>query len=76
MNEKLKPFNREILIMQGECLDVFKDLINQFQLKISIHTKKAACSLTYKRDLKLKSFSKTITLDGMNIKEMVLKGHQ
>ena len=73
MNEKLKPFNREVLIMQGECLDVFKDLINQSQVKNIYSYQESGIPLTYKRDLKLKSFSKTITLDGMNIKEMVLK---
>ena len=58
MNEKLKPFNREILIMQGECLDVFKDLINQSQVKNIYSYQESGIPLTYKRDLKLKEYFK------------------
>ena len=58
MNEKLKPFNREILIMQGECLDVFKDLINQSPVKNIYSYQESGIPLTYKRDLKLKEYFK------------------
>ena len=44
--------------MQGECLDVFKDLINQSQVKNIYSYQESGIPLTYKRDLKLKSFQK------------------
>ncbi len=58
MNEKLKNMNAQVYIFHQEALDVFKVLLNQYNIKHIFSHQEIGNRITYNRDLLIKNFCK------------------